>query len=139
MNKQQIKDRILKQRGITRTLPTKGTGGSLIPTNIPITGNRKTPLMRMLELKYGKGRTIEEMLLSGSLSEIRRLLGKEVDKTTLSKWIKKFKLRFSETNLPTCDYCHHYAPKCELGSCVLLYKLEEYELMELKRRELLNG
>ena len=134
----QIKDRILSQRGITRTLPKKGSGGDFMP-RVPITNNKKTPLMRLLEVKYGKGRTIEDILLSGSLSEVRKLLGKEVNVTTLSKWIKRFKLRYTPTNLPQCVGCPHYKPSCDYGVCPYLMKLEEWDLVQEKRKEILNG
>lgn len=132
---QRIRDSLLKQRGLI----TSKVGKRFRPVNIPRTSARKTPLMKMLELKYGKGKTIEEMLLTGSLSQVKKQLGNEVDETTLSKWIKRFKLRFTATNLPVCIGCLHYIPNnCDMGVCPLLMEMEEWELVQIKRKELLG-
>lgn len=135
-----IKERILQQRGLTRTLGKSTSAGTIIPVNIPITRVRKSPLMKLMEAKYGRGRTIEEILLSGSLSEVRKLLNYEVDKTTLSKWIKRLKLRWTKDNLPDCQFCKHYKQDaCDYGVCPFLMELGKYELALLKRKELLGG
>ena len=133
---QELRDRLLKQRGLATNTAKK----RFYPVNIPNTGRRKTPLMKMLELKYGKGRTIEEILLGGSLSDVAKQLGSEVDNTTLSKWIKRFKLRFTKDNLPECQGCMHYKPdNCDYGVCPFLIMKEEWELVQIKRKELLDA
>ena len=93
--------------------------------------------MRYLEQKYRV--SMEDVLTSGSLAVVAKRLGNEVDVTTISKWIKRFKLRFSEDNLPNCSGCKHRGPGCEIGICLLLMQLEEYELAWIKRKEVVDG
>ena len=133
-----IKERILKERGLTehRTAPRKHKRLRLsIEQSISV--KSKTPLMRYLEQKYG--RPIDELLMSGSLSVVAKRLGNEVDTTTLSKWIKRFKLRYSEDNLPNCEGCKHYGIACSVGICYVLVNQELWELVELKKKEVLNN
>ena len=131
-----IKQRLLHQRGMASTL---GTVATHYLVNVPVSNVKKTPLMRLLEIKYGHGNSIQEILLSGSLSFVAKRLGNEVDVTTLSKWIKLFKLRFTKDNLPICKGCLHYqSAKCEVGICVLLTQMEEWDLVIEKRKEILG-
>ena len=129
-----IRTNLLRQRGLSTNIP----GTKIYPVVVPVTGVKKTPLMKMLELKYGRGKVIEEILLGGSLGQVRKQLGNEVDETTLSKWIKRFKLRISRDNLPKCDGCLHYKQDCDNGVCLLLIRMEKWELVLEKRKELLN-
>jgi hypothetical protein len=93
--------------------------------------------MKYLEQKYRIN--IEDVLVSGSLSVVAKKLGNEVDVTTLSKWVKRFKLRYTEDNLPDCLGCRHHHPACDIGICDILMNLELYDLALLKRKELLSG
>ncbi|KKK55867.1 hypothetical protein LCGC14_3070220, partial [marine sediment metagenome] len=103
---------------------------------VTIAANLKTPLMQLLEHKYGYA--IEDVLVSGSLSVVAKQLGNEVDTSTLSKWIKKLKLRYNADNLPDCKDCRQYGLACEQGVCYVLINLELYELVPIKRKEMLN-
>ena len=62
--------------------------------------------------------------MSGSLSVVAGRLGGEVDTSTLSRWIKKLRLRYTEDNLPGCDGCRYTRPVCEFGICRILVELE---------------
>ena len=73
-----IKQRILDSRGVvlekhTRTPLTHDDAPSLL---------HKTYTMKWLEIKHTK--PIEELITSGTLSEVSKRLG--VDRTTISKW-----------------------------------------------------
>jgi len=129
-----IRQQLLKEKGITsfKAEPTKHR--KLRPVPQPVIDNHvKTPMMRYLELVHGE--PIEQMLLSGSLSVVAKKLDNEVDTSTLSKWIKKLRLRYSEDNLPQCK-CARYGPACDDGVCYVLIELELYDLLSLKRKEM---
>lgn len=130
-----IRRKALKERGITAFKPKHGSR-KLRPAPYPsINENIKTPMMRYLELAYGE--PIEQMLLSGSLSVVAKKLNGEVDTSTISKWIKRLRLRYTTTNLPKCKGCTRYTPACESGVCHILMELELYDLVHIKRREIL--
>jgi transposase-like protein len=95
---------------------------------------KKTPLMKYVELVEGE--SIEVILLSGSLSKVSERIG--VDPSTISKWIKRFKLRYSKDNLPNCTGCARVGLACQTGVCYVLIEMELYDLLELKRRTMLN-
>ncbi len=109
-----------KQRKL-RPIPT--------PAIIP-----KTPLMKYIELVEGE--PIESILLSGSLSVVANRLN--TDPSTISKWIKRFKLRYTADNLPTCKDCHSYGPACDSGVCYILIEAELYDLLPMKKEEMLD-
>lgn len=133
-----IRRKLLSERGLTVTKPHPRRHRQLRPTTKLITGGpTKTPLMKYLEQKYG--RSIEELLLSGSLNVVAKLLDNEVDRTTLSRWIKRFKLRYTKDNLPDCEGCPHHGPACESGVCYVLIEQGLYELVEVKKKELMEG
>lgn len=132
-----IRNQVLKERGIT-TFTEKGRKSRLKHVPQPaIPNHNKTPLMRYLELVHGE--PIERMLLSGSLSVVAKRLDNEVDTSTLSKWIKKLKLRYSESNLPDCNTCARSVPSCESGICDILMEQERYDLVLLKRKEMVDA
>lgn len=132
------KERILKERGIAPTRPAKGKHRRFVPEiKATYSGKSKTPLMRYLEQKYGQA--IEEVLLSGSLTVVAKKLGNEVDVTTLCKWIKRFNLRYHADNLPNCEDCKQYGLACQSGICYVLLGLELWELVPIKKEEVLNG
>ena len=131
------KDRILKERGLLEHRPAPSKHKRLQPAiKVTVSAIHKTPLMRLLEHKYGK--PIEDMLVSGSLSVVAKKLGNEVDTSTLSRWIKKLKLRYSEDNLPSCDGCKQYGIACQGGICYVLMNLELYELVPIKQKEVME-
>lgn len=131
------KERILKERGMLQRQPAPKRHKILQPAiKVTVAATSKTPLMRYLETKYGKA--IEDMLVSGSLSIVAKQLGGEVDTSTLSRWIKRFKLRYSEGNLPSCTDCKQYGLACEQGACYVLINLELYDLLPIKREEVLK-
>jgi len=131
------RERILKERGLLESRPAPRKHKRLQPAiKVSIPATSKTPLMRYLEQKYGKA--IEDMLVSGSLSVVAKRLNNEVDTSTLSKWIKRFKLRYSAGNLPQCKGCKQYGLACEQGVCYVLLNLELYELVPIKQKEVLN-
>ena len=137
-----IKQKILSERGLVKVTKHKpdrqrNSFGKFSPSpRLVISGKSKTPLMKYVEEKYKV--KIEEVLVSGSLSIVSKKLGNEVDVTTLSKWIKRFKLRYTAANLPSCDDCPHWEITCNGGVCALLMKLEEWDLMMVKREEVIN-
>ena len=131
------RDRILKERGLQLTRPAPKKHRRLVHSIKPTySGQPKTALMKYLEQKYRVA--IEDVLLSGSLSIVAKRLGNEVDVTTLSKWIKRFSMRYTEDNLPQCDGCKHYGPACESGVCYVLINLELWELVPIKKKEVLD-
>ncbi|KKN75179.1 hypothetical protein LCGC14_0383380 [marine sediment metagenome] len=126
----------MKEMGITSFKPNTKKQRKLRPIPQPtIDSSLKTPLMRYLELIHGE--PIEQILLSGSLSVVAKKLDNEVDTSTLSRWIKRLKLRYSVDNLPNCNGCRKYGPACESGVCYLLIELERYDLLEAKKVEVL--
>ncbi len=132
-----IRQQLLKEKGLTSFKPQLNRRAKLRPAPTPqVDGRFKTPMMRYLELVHGE--PIEKMLLSGSLSVVAKKLDNEVDTSTLSKWIKRLKLRYSEDNLPNCQGCARYASACESGVCYILIELELYGLLSLKRKEMME-
>ena len=83
-----MRERILSGRGIAKARPTTTRHRKF--TSLPPTPNdhNKTHAMKLQELKFGV--PIEELLLDGSESQIAAKLG--VDKSTISKWIKRLDL-----------------------------------------------
>jgi len=80
-----IKDRILKRRGIRPTRAATNKQRKLQPEiRAILPESKKTPLMKLLEIKYHD--RIENILSSGSLKYIEKKYG--VDFTTASKWRK---------------------------------------------------
>ena len=132
----QIRQQLLFEKGLTSFKPTTKHRAKLSPAMPPVNGKLKTPLMRYLELVHGE--PIEQMLMSGSLSVVAKKLDNEVDTSTLSKWIKRLKLRYSEDNLPQCEGCRRYGSACDNGICYILIELELYGLLQLKRKEMLD-
>jgi len=131
------RERILKERGLLERQPAPRKHKRLQPAvKVSIPDIPKTPLMRYLEQKYG--RPIEDMLVSGSLSIVAKRLGNEVDTSTLSRWIKRLKLRYGEDNLPSCEGCKQYGLACQQGVCYVLLNLELYELVPIKQKDVLN-
>lgn len=132
------KERILKERGLLEHQPAPKKHKRIVPAiEVTVSGISKTPLMRYLEQKYKQ--PIERMLVSGSLSVVAKRLGNEVDTSTLSRWIKRFKLRYTTSNLPQCEGCKQYGLACQEGICYVLINLELYELVPIKKEEVLNG
>ncbi|KKN74231.1 hypothetical protein LCGC14_0393170 [marine sediment metagenome] len=128
------KERILAERGIVQTRPAARRHKVIVPRVKPAYSDKpKTALMKYLEQKYHV--PIEEVLVSGSLSVVAKKLGDEVDVTTLSRWIKRFKLRYTATNLPDCQGCKQYGTACEGGICYVLMDLGLYELVPIKKEE----
>lgn len=87
---------------------------------------------------------MEELLLSGSLNVVARVCNKGekppiVDRSTLSKWIKRLKLRYTEDNLPDCNNCRMYGPACDSGICYQLMELGRYDLISIMKAKLLGG
>jgi len=133
----QIRQQLMKEKGLTTFKPDTKHRAKLRAVPKPTIDNRlKTPMMRYLELVHGE--PIESMLLSGSLSVVAKRLDNEVDTSTLSKWIKRLKLRHSEDNLPKCEGCVRYGPACDSGICYILIELERFDLLPLKKEEMFN-
>ena len=126
-----IKKRILKERGLVRVdkhnKHRSSFDGLRSAPQVDTTGKSKTPMMRYLEQKYHVD--IKNALISGSLSVVAKKFGNEVDVSTLSRWITRFKLRYSASNLPVCKDCPNTDPSCELGVCNILMSLEQWDLM----------
>lgn len=136
-----IAEKILQERGLTKvkrhkTGKKRDSFGKFAPKP-QLSVRKKTPLMRYLEQKYHVA--IEEVLVSGSLSIVAKQLGNEVDVSTISKWIKKLRLKYTKDNLPDCQDCKHRGLACEGGVCLILMSLELWELVLIKKEEMLNG
>ena len=61
-----------------------------------------------------------------------------VDRSTISRWIKRFGLKYSKDNLPSCEDCPHYGPACDSGICYVLIEQGLYDLIEVKKEEMLS-
>lgn len=131
------RDRILKERGIVQVQTSTRKRRKFFPKVPANSMLAKTPLMKYLESKYGVA--MENILTSASLSVVAKRFGNEVDCTTISKWIKKLKLRYTEDNLPQCEGCVRRGPACEGGICLVLIELELYNLVPIMKEALLNG
>jgi len=132
MTPTKIRDQLLREKGLVRhkAEPTKRHRLRAVPhPNIPLAN--KTPMMQYLELRYGE--PIETILVSGSLSVVAKRLGNLVAPSTISKWIKRLKLRYGADNLPDCDTCTTRQLACEGGVCHILIELELYELVKTKQ------
>lgn len=132
-----IRKRAMSELGISTFKQTKKPKRMRPKLEPSVDPKLKTPLMRYLELVHGE--PIEEILLSGSLSVVAKKLDNEVDVSTLSKWIKRLKLRYTEDNLPQCEGCRRYGPACDSGVCYLLIEMERYDLLDIKKKEVLDG
>ena len=132
--------KVLANRGLTLTKRKRHCHPRMTSSRPLPPSHKKTPLMKYLEEKYGKGQSIWEILISGSLSVVAKALGDEVDVTTISKWLKKYKLKYTATNLPDCNICNRYSTThCDQGVCKLLIDMEEWNLVILKKQALLSG
>jgi len=132
-----IRRQVLKDRGIASFKPKKKQHHLRAVPKPTINPKLKTPLMKYFELV--KGQPIEELLLCGSLSHVAKVLDDEVDVSTISKWIKKLKLRYTKDNLPDCEGCNKKGPACESGICYILVEQGLYDLLLLKREEMFSG
>jgi len=132
-----IRDKILAERGLAQKQPApkkhKRFRAKIKPQ---VSGKSKTPLMKYLEQKYRE--PIENILVSGSLAVVAKKLDNEVDTSTLSRWIKRFKLRYTEDNLPSCEDCRQKGVACQFGVCYVLINLELWDLIPIKKQEVLN-
>ena len=129
-----IRRQVLKDRGITSFKPKKKQRHLRAIPKPAINPKLKTPLMKYFELI--KGQPIEELLLCGSLSHVAGVLNNEVDVSTISKWIKRLKLRYTKDNLPDCEGCGKRGPACESRICYILVELGLYDLLLRKREEM---
>ena len=78
-----IRQQILDRHGVSTTAGT----GELVSAGARPDTFPKTKFMKLLEYKYNI--RIEDVLFSGSLSEVAKLLHNEIDRSTLSKWRKR--------------------------------------------------
>ena len=131
-----LRKKLLAERGIVVIQTAKNIHHKLVPaTTIQL--KTKTAKMMYLEIKYGK--RIEDVLSGNSLRQAAKIYGNEVDFTTLSKWIDKYKIKYSESNLPACAGCKCKHPTCDaVAQCNLLVELGMYDLIDAKRRELVG-
>ena len=132
-----IKLKVLRESGLEQFQPEPKKHRQVRPRMVRASINvPKTPLMKYLEQKYGK--PIQDALTSGSLSVVAKAWNNEVDVSTISRWIKRFRLRYSKDNLPSCEYCEHHQPTCDLGICGILMEMEKYDLLMIKKVEILE-
>ena len=134
MKKLDPKEQILKERGLRHVQPDKHKQQRMAPATKPVIAN-KTTLMKYLEGKY-KVR-MEDVLMSGSLSVVKKKLGNEINTATISKWIKRYKLRYTADNLPQC-LCPSHSPVCDNGLCIILMDMELWDLVPVKKAEILK-
>ena len=112
MRSSTIRNRLLKERGLVPV-----SGGKLRKVPVTQLDHLKTDKMRLIEIKYGK--TIEEMLTSGTCREVEKRYG--IDFTTVSRWINKLNIRYTPDNLPTCQDCIEMNTTCQVtGLCLVL-------------------
>lgn len=132
-----LRRKVMADLGIQESIPT-GMKHHRIKPSVKVNPlHHKTPLMKYLEGRYCAGESLESVLLSGSLSTVAKRLGNEVDVSTISKWITRFNLRYTEHNLPTCDYCTEYSEvQCSQGVCVILMRQEQWNLVLLKQQQM---
>ena len=132
-----IRQKVLKERGLTSFKPDAKRRRHLkpVPTHT-INPKLKTPMMRYIELIHGE--PIERILLSGSLSVVAKHIDNVVDVSTLSKWIKKLRLRYTTDNLPRCHGCKRYGPACNIGICYILMELKLYGLVDTKKEQMIK-
>ncbi len=131
MSKQSIKKQILLQHGLGRKPKAK-----YIEPHKP--NPLHTKAMAYIELRYGNGQTLEQILMSGSLNQVVHKLGNEIDRSTISKWIKQLNLRFTTDNLPKCEGCTSHEIVCEQGICPILIDRSQWNLIEVKRNEVMK-
>lgn len=132
MGKLNLHDHVLSEMGLTE-YKEQHKQKKLRPKP-RVTKIKRTPLMKYVELVEGE--PLETILLSGSLSKVSERIG--VDPSTISKWIKKLNLRYTRDNLPQCEGCVRIGPACQTGICYVLIEMELYDLLETKRRTMLN-
>lgn len=138
MPRDTIRERILKERGLVMTKP--GHRRRRIYKVTPDTKSiPKTSKMQLMEMKYGRGGRLEDILMTGSLNQIVKKFHNEVDRSTVSKWIDRLKLVYTKNNLPTCSTCHHKQLACDGGICTILMEREQYDLVKVKQNQVLNG
>jgi hypothetical protein len=129
-----LKEKILQEHGLTEVRPGKRKHKKLVHIAPTRQDSNKTTHMKLLERLHGK--PIEELLLSGSLSYVAKLL--DIDTSTASKWIKRLKLRYTKDNLPDCNGCPARQLTCVMGVCTILMEHDQWDLVELKQKEVLN-
>lgn len=88
-----IRKRILKARGISLTRPSLKHHRKMETTYTPPSIPDKTDLMKLVEFRSGK--SVEEILLSGSLRHIEKEYG--IDHSTASKWRKLLAIKSLES------------------------------------------
>ncbi len=134
MTKKQM-EKILRERGLMITQESKGKRRHIVSTPSQVPDNHKTPLMKMAEVTLGQ--PIEVILMSGSLSQVAGRIG--CDPSTVSKMIKRLKLRWSADNLPDCSRCDRATLACIDGVCNILVDAGLVELVEVKAKQILEG
>jgi len=127
-----LKEKVLKERGLVEQQGSVGQHKRLVTIPKSNLDHLKTPHMKYLEMGHKK--PIEQLLLAGSLSMVAKKL--DIDRSTASRWIKKLNLRYSETNLPSCDGCSRYRKSCEVGLCPILIDIGRWDLVNLKQKEM---
>jgi len=127
-----IREAILKERGL-HTHKTKSKHRRLVDTYPIPDGITKTMGMRYLEEKFKK--PIQELVSTGSLSVVAKKLG--TDPSTISRWKKRLGVTYSTDRLPVCKGCPKHGPFCQVGICNVLVDLKLWDLIPLKRTELL--
>lgn len=130
----EIRERVLKERGLHHTKQAHKHKKLEPVKHIYVPGYLKTTHMKYLETKYGE--PIENILASGSLSEVAKRLNHEVDRTTLSKWKARLGLRYSPDHLPDCKLCQAINISCQAGVCFILAEAGLWDLVEVKKQEL---
>jgi len=128
-----VKEQILKDRGLLETQPAKKRHRRLIISPLTSVDKLKTSYMRYKELEYGK--PIEKMLMAGSLSVVAKKLG--LDPSTVSKWKKRLRL-IQSNELPICEGCKCKSKLCEMGICQILVDSGEEILLLRKQKEITN-
>jgi hypothetical protein len=133
----ELREKVLKQRGLT--LKTTGVHShSRIVAHLvgPDLDEYKTPMMKYLEQKYAL--RLDQLLQECSLTQACKRLGREVDTTTLSKWKLRLGITYNDEHLPACEGCLTEDDKCDFGYCSILYERGRYDLMLIKKREVLG-
>ena len=130
MRKSTIRNKILLDRGVD--LPKLVVKPRPVMVSFP-SRLGLTDKQRMIEMTHGLP---IELLLTGTLVEVKRRLNHEVSKATISRWRDKLKLNWSTINLPSCDSCRSRSTSCIVDICRILAQAQKPKLIILKAKEM---
>ena len=125
-----MQENILRSRGLVRK---KEKTTKHVRLSNTCRDHLKTTRMRLIELQFGS--TIEEILLSGTVTAVAKKYN--LDKGTVSKWIYRLCLIMDTDQLPSCADCNQAREECLSGRC---WKVETFDsgLVEVKKQQMIK-